>query len=166
MMNENRSPVRGEGRMGAPEILSQSASAKLTGCPWRDISELMRAAGLRPTKQRTALAGLLFGKGERHLTAEMLYEETAKATVPVSLATVYNTINQLADLGLLRRVSVDGAKTYYDTNVSNHHHFYFEGSHELVDIPNAELLIGAMPDIPDGYEIARIDMVIRLQRKS
>lgn len=152
--------------MGAPEMPSQSAAVKLTGCPWRDSSELMRAAGLRPTKQRRALVGLLFGKGERHLTAEMLYEEAIKATIPVSLATVYNTINQLADLGLLRRVSVDGAKTYYDTNVSNHHHFYFESSHELADIPNAELLIGAMPDIPDGYEIARVDVVIRLRSKS
>lgn len=166
MMNENRPTVRGEGRMGALEISSQLAKAKLTGCPWRDVNELMRAVGLRLTKQRTALAWLLFGKGERHITAEMLYEESVKATIPVSLATIYNTVNQLADLGLLRRVSVDGAKTYYDTNVSNHHHFYLEGSHELVDIPNAELCIGAMPDIPDGYDIARIDMVIRLRRKS
>jgi Fur family iron response transcriptional regulator len=151
--------------MSIPQIPSQPLAAKLTGCPWRDVSELMRAAGLRPTKQRTALAWLLFGKGERHITAEMLYEESVKATIPVSLATIYNTINQLADLGLLRRVRVDGAKTYYDTNVSNHHHFYFESNHELVDIPNAELRIEAMPDIPDGYDVSRIDMVIRLRRK-
>jgi Fur family iron response transcriptional regulator len=126
----------------------------------------MREAGLRPTKQRAALGWLLFGKSERHLTAEMLHEEAVKAQMPVSLATVYNTLNQLSDLGLLRRVSVDGAKTYYDTNLSNHHHFYFEGNHELVDIPNDEACITATPEIPDGYEVVRIDMIIRVRRKS
>ena len=94
-----------------------------------------KSAGLRPTRQRMALGWLLFGKGARHLTAEMLYEEATLAKVPVSLATVYNTLNQLTDAGLLRQVSVDGTKTYFDTNVSAHHHFYLENKHELVDIP-------------------------------
>src|ERR1700688_2364185 len=96
---------------------SAARQPALTGCPWHDVNEMLQAAGLRPTKQRGALGWLLFGKGERHLTAEMLYEEAVKAQMPVSLATVYNTVNQLSDLGLLRRVSVDGAKTYYDTNL-------------------------------------------------
>ena len=95
----------------------------------------------------------------------MLYEEATLAKVPVSLATVYNTLNQLTDAGLLRQVSVDGTKTYFDTNVSSHHHFYLEGSHELVDIPDLNLELSSMPDVPEGYEIARIDMGVRLRRK-
>ena len=109
----------------------------LTGCPWHDVNEMLQAAGLRPTRQRMALGWLLFGKGARHLTAEMLYEEATLAKVPVSLATVYNTLNQLTDAGLLRQVSVDGTKTYFDTNVTAHHHFYLENNHELVDIPGS-----------------------------
>ncbi|HEY7844690.1 MAG TPA: Fur family transcriptional regulator, partial [Bradyrhizobium sp.] len=113
----------------------------LTGCPWHDVNEMLQSAGLRPTRQRMALGWLLFGKGARHLTAEMLYEEATLAKVPVSLATVYNTLNQLTDAGLLRQVSVDGTKTYFDTNVSAHHHFYLENNHELVDIPDPHLML-------------------------
>ena len=137
----------------------------LTGCPWHDVNEMLQAAGLRPTRQRMALGWLLFGKGARHLTAEMLYEEATLAKVPVSLATVYNTLNQLTDAGLLRQVSVDGTKTYFDTNVSAHHHFYLEHNHELVDIPDPHLALSKMPEVPDGYEISRVDMVVRLRRK-
>jgi Fur family iron response transcriptional regulator len=137
----------------------------LTGCPWHDVNEMLQAAGLRPTRQRMALGWLLFGKGARHLTAEMLYEEATLAKVPVSLATVYNTLNQLTDAGLLRQVSVDGTKTYFDTNVSAHHHFYLEGNHELVDIPDPHLMLQKVPDVPEGYEISRIDMVVRLRKK-
>ena len=137
----------------------------LTGCPWHDVNEMLQSVGLRPTRQRMALGWLLFGKGERHLTAEMLYEEAMIAKVPVSLATVYNTLNQLTDAGLLRQVSVDGAKTYFDTNTSAHHHFYVEDSHELVDIPDPNLVLQKMPDTPEGYEISRIDMVIRVRKK-
>src|SRR4029078_2501781 len=108
----------------------------LTGCPWHDVNEMLQAAGLRPTRQRMALRLLLVGTSARHLTAEMLYEEATLAKVPVSLATVYNTLNQLTDAGLLRQVSVDGTKTYFDTNVSATHHFYLEHKHELVDIPD------------------------------
>jgi Fur family transcriptional regulator, iron response regulator len=137
----------------------------LTGCPWHDVNEMLQAAGLRPTRQRMALGWLLFGKGARHLTAEMLYEEATLAKVPVSLATVYNTLNQLTDAGLLRQVSVDGTKTYFDTNVSAHHHFYLENNHELVDIPDPHLVLQKMPEVPEGYEIARVDMVVRLRKK-
>jgi Fur family iron response transcriptional regulator len=137
----------------------------LTGCPWHDVNEMLQSVGLRPTRQRMALGWLLFGKGGRHLTAEMLYEEATHAKVPVSLATVYNTLNQLTEAGLLRQVSVDGTKTYFDTNTSAHHHFYMEGNHELVDIPDPNLVLQKMPDVPEGYEISRIDMVVRLRKK-
>ena len=137
----------------------------LTGCPWHDVNEMLQSVGLRPTRQRMALGWLLFGKGERHLTAEMLYEEATAAKVPVSLATVYNTLNQLTEVGLLRQVSVDGTKTYFDTNVSSHHHFYIEGTHELVDINDQNLMVDRMPDVPEGYEISRVDMIVRLRKK-
>ena len=137
----------------------------LTGCPWHDVNEMLQSVGLRPTRQRMALGWLLFGKGDRHLTAEMLYEEATLAKVPVSLATVYNTLNQLTEAGLLRQVSVDGTKTYFDTNVTSHHHFYLEGNHELVDIPDQNLMLQQMPEVPEGYEIARVDMVVRLRKK-
>jgi len=134
-----------------------------TGCPWHDVKAMLRDVGLRPTRQRMSLGWLLFAKGDRHLTAEMLYEEANKAKVPVSLATVYNTLHQFTEVGLLRQVAVDGSKTYFDTNVSDHHHFYVEGANELVDIPNAEVTVDKLPQAPDGYEIARIDVVVRLK---
>src|ERR1700692_1041265 len=137
----------------------------LTGCPWHDVNEMLQAAGLRPTRPRIALRVLLFGKGALHLTAEMLYEEATLAKVPVSLATVYNTLNQLTDAGLLRQVSVDGTKTYFDTNVTAHHHFYLENNHELVDIADPHLMLSKMPKVPEGYEISRVDMVVRLLKK-
>ena len=161
-VNENVAVSRNDGDGLAVSAGRQPA---LTGCPWHDVNEMLQAAGLRPTRQRMALGWLLFGKGARHLTAEMLYEEATHAKVPVSLATVYNTLNQLTDAGLLRQVSVDGAKTYFDTNVSAHHHFYLEGNHELVDIPDPHLMLQKMPDVPEGYEISRIDMVVRLRKK-
>jgi Fur family iron response transcriptional regulator len=137
----------------------------LTGCPWHDVKSMLRQVGLRPTRQRMALGWILFAKGDRHLTAEMLYEEATKAKVPVSLATVYNTLHQFTDVGLLRQVAVDGSKTYFDTNTSDHHHFFVEGENELVDIPSADVVVGNTPAAPDGYEIARIDIVVRLRRK-
>jgi Fur family iron response transcriptional regulator len=136
-----------------------------TGCPWHDVDVMLRSAGLRPTRQRMALGWLLFGKGARHLTAEMLYEEATRAKVPISLATVYNTLNQLTDAALLRQVAVDGTKTYFDTNATAHHHFYLEHNHELVDIPDPHPVLQKMPDVPQGYEISRIDLVVRLRKK-
>jgi Fur family iron response transcriptional regulator len=137
----------------------------LNGCPWHDVKSMLRDVGLRPTRQRMALGWILFAKGDRHLTAEMLYEEATKAKVPVSLATVYNTLHQFTEVGLLRQVAVDGSKTYFDTNTTTHHHFFVEGDNELVDIPGAEEIVGKMPAAPDGYEVARIDVVVRLRRK-
>src|SRR5262252_3257087 len=139
--------------------------ADLTGCPWHDVKAMLREVGLRPTRQRMALGWILFAKGDRHLTAEMLYEEASKAKVPVSLATIYNTLHQFTEVGLLRQVAVDGSKTYFDTNVSEHHHFFIEGDNALVDIPGAETIVGKMPTAPEGFEIARVDVVVRLKRK-
>ena len=137
----------------------------LTGCPWRDVKAMLRDVGLRPTRQRMALGWMLFGKGDRHVTAEILYEEALSAKVPVSLATIYNTLHQFTDAGLLRQVAVDGSKTYFDTNVSEHHHFFIEGENDLVDILPSEVVVGSTPVPPEGYEVARIDVVVRLRRK-
>src|SRR4029450_9098216 len=147
------------------EAPKRLGAEQLTGCPWHDVKAMLREVGLRPTRQRMALGWILFAKGDRHLTAEMPYEEATKAKVPVSLATVYNTLHQFTEVGLLRQVAVDGSKTYFDTNVSQHHHFFIEGENDLLDIPGAEEMVTRMPAAPAGYEIARIDVVVRLRKK-
>jgi Fur family iron response transcriptional regulator len=131
----------------------------------RNVRAMLRDAGLRPTRQRITLGTLLFGQGDRHVTAEMLHDEACSANLPVSLATVYNALHQFTDLGLLRQVAVDGSKTYFDTNASLHHHFFVEGENALLDIPDSEVVLGRPPVPPEGYEIARIDVVVRLRRK-
>lgn len=140
--------------------------ARRTGCPFHDVREMLREVGLRPTRQRLALGWLLFAKGDRHLTAEMLHEEAIKARFPVSLATVYNTLHQFTQMSLLREVAVDGSKTYFDTNSTNHHHFYLEGRNELMDIPGQEVVIDRMPEPPEGFEVDRVEVVIRLRPKA
>ena len=137
----------------------------LTGCPWHDVKAKLREVGLRPTRQRMALGWILFAKGDRHITAEMLYEEANRAKVPVSLATVYNTLHQFTEVGLLRQVAVDGSKAYFDTNNTEHHHFFIEEKNDLLDIPSSDVVVGKAPVPPEGYEIARIDVVVRLRRK-
>jgi Fur family iron response transcriptional regulator len=142
------------------------SGAELTGCPWHDVKAMLREVGLRPTRQRMALGWLLFGKGDRHLTAEMLYEEASRAKVPVSLATIYNTLHQFTEVGLLRQIAVDGSKAYFDTNTSMHHHFFVEGEDELLDITGADVLVGNSPTPPEGYEVERVDVIVRLRRKA
>ena len=130
-----------------------------------DTEARLRHSGLRPTRQRVALAGLLFAKGDRHLTVEELHEEAVTAGVPVSLATVYNTLHQFTEARMIRVLAVEGAKTYFDTNVSDHHHFFVEGLNEVLDVPISNLSIGNLPEPPEGMEIAHVDVVIRLRRK-
>jgi Fur family iron response transcriptional regulator len=127
-----------------------------------DIAERLRAAGLRPTRQRVSLARLLFEGDDRHVTAELLHEEAQSRNVPVSLATVYNTLHQFTQVGLLREVAVEGAKAYCDTNTSNHYHFFCEDSGRLMDIDTAEIRIDGIPKAPDGMAISRVDVLVRL----
>jgi Fur family iron response transcriptional regulator len=126
-----------------------------------NIHEKLAAAGLRPTRQRIALGGLLFGSGDRHVTAEELHAEAERAGVRVSLATVYNTLHQFTGAGLLREVAIEGSKTYFDTNTSDHYHFYIENNGELIDIDH-ELSIGELPEVPAGKRVSRVDVLIRL----
>ncbi len=128
------------------------------------VRSLLRGAGLRPTRQRLALAQLLFGSGNRHVSAEMLHEEAMLAQVPVSLATVYNTLHQFTGAGLLREVALDASKTYFDTNISDHHHFFLEDDDLMFDVPEEALELQRLPQPPEGMEISRVDVVIRLRR--
>jgi Fur family transcriptional regulator, iron response regulator len=135
------------------------------GCPFSDLRDKLRRVGLRPTRQRVSLGWLLFAKGDRHVSAEMLYEEAMRARVPVSLATVYNTLHQFTEAGLLRQLAVDGSKAYFDTNASDHHHFFIEKDDVLIDVPGEGISVAELPAPPEGYEIARVDVVVRLRRK-
>jgi Fur family iron response transcriptional regulator len=131
-----------------------------------NVAELLRGAGLRPTRQRVALARLLFAEGDRHVTAERLHEEALASKVPVSLATVYNTLHQFTEAGLLREVAVEGAKTYFDTNTSNHYHFFCERSGKLLDISTGAIRIEGLPEAPEGMTISRVDVLVRLVKKA
>lgn len=126
--------------------------------------EMLALAGLRATRQRLALVSLLFSKGDRHFTADMLCKEAQDNRIDVSVATVYNTINRLTHAGLLTQITIDGSRSYYDTNVSGHHHFYVEGDQALIDISDANLDLVRMPKVPDDYEISRVEVVVRLRK--
>lgn len=133
--------------------------------PNEALEERLRHAGLRPTRQRVALASLIFGAGDRHLSAEELHEEAVAASIPVSLATVYNTLHQFTEARMLRILAMEGSKTYFDTNVSDHHHFYLEEENEVIDIPNGSVYVNTLPEPPEGMEIVNVDIVVRLRKK-
>jgi len=132
-----------------------------TGTKW------LATAGLRPTRQRLTLASLLVGDGNhRHVTAESLFEAAKDGSESVSLATVYNTLRAFCDAGLLQEVTVDGSRSYFDTNTHDHPHFFWEDEARLSDAPSDQLVIAQLPDAPEGAEIASVDVVIRLRKKS
>jgi Fur family transcriptional regulator, iron response regulator len=126
--------------------------------------ERLRAAGLRPTRQRVELAGLLFKGPHRHVTAESLHEEAAGQDMKISLATVYNTLHQFTHAGLLRQVIVDAARGYFDTNTGDHQHFFLEEEGRLIDIPGEAISVSGVPMPPSGLEVDRVDVVVRVKR--
>ena len=130
--------------------------------PFSHVIEMLREASLRPTRQRIALAKLLFDGGHRHVTAESLHVESQEATIPVSLATVYNTLNQFTEAGLLREIVVDSQRCYFDTNTDNHHHFFCEETNSLEDIPGEEVVLSKLPAPPEGKSIKRVEVVVRI----
>jgi Fur family iron response transcriptional regulator len=158
--------------IAAPDLIEPTAGPAMdSGCAAcdhaapRDVEAMLLEAGLRPTRQRVVLARLLFGQGDRHLTAEMLHGEAEQSGQKVSLATVYNTLNAFAEKGMLREIGVDGSTTYFDTKTGDHHHFFIEGAAEIRDIPMSQIRIGRMASIPEGYEISRVDLVVRLRKR-
>src|SRR5262245_59875211 len=142
--------------MGSPTMVPRTAT---------EISRLLRRASLRPTRQRVALAELLFGNGDRHVTAEMLHDEAVRAGQRVSLATGYNTMHQFQRAGLLREIAIGGQRAYFDTNTSNHNHFFVESEGQIVDIPGTSIRVDGLPDPPEHLKISHIDVVVRLVRK-
>lgn len=143
----------------------RSTSAKAASAQKSDLVTKLRAAGLRPTRQRIALGKLLFAGGDRHVTAEGLHLEAGKAGARLSLATVYNALHQFTAAQLLRQVVVDGEKTYFDTNTGDHHHFYVEDQGLLMDIPGEAVRIDGLPRAPAGTEIERVEVVVRLKAR-
>jgi Fur family transcriptional regulator, iron response regulator len=130
--------------------------------PYSRVIDVLRTSGLRPTRQRIALARLLFEKGDRHVTAELLHEEAQRASIRVSLATVYNTLHQFTTAGLLREIVVDASRSYFDTNTSDHHHFFFERSGRLEDIPGDQIVVSDVPPPPSGTRVTRVDVIVRI----
>ena len=131
--------------------------------PYASALDRLRKVGRRPTRQRLALAKLLFENGNRHVTAEDLHSEARGAGVSVSLATVYNTLHQFTQTGLLREVVVESSRSYFDTNTTKHSHFFYEKSGRLLDIPAGAIEISQLPPAPDGAEISGIDVTVRIK---
>lgn len=128
------------------------------------LYETLKEAGLRPTRQRLALARLLFDGPNRHISAESLHNEAIQAKLPVSLATVYNTLHQFTRAGLLREVVVEAGRSYFDTNTSAHHHFYMVDDGTLVDVPGDEVEIARLPQVPNGQTLDSVEVILRVRR--
>jgi Fur family iron response transcriptional regulator len=131
--------------------------------PFAGTIERLRSVGLRPTRQRLALARLLLDGGDRHVSAEALHQEAQAAGVKISLATIYNTLHQFTQAGLLREVVVEPGRSYFDTNISDHHHFFYSDTGSLQDIPGDQVTMNVIPDAPKGTEIDRVDVIVRLK---
>lgn len=128
------------------------------------LTAVLRMAGLRPTRQRIALAEILFGGEHRHVSAEELLAEAEASRVNVSLATIYNTLHQFRAAGLLREVAVDASRSYFDTDTSDHHHFYLEDEQRVIDIPASAIVIQNLPEPPAGMAVTHVDVVVRVRK--
>jgi Fur family iron response transcriptional regulator len=127
-----------------------------------DQPALLKEAGLRLTRQRQVLAALLFDGEDKHVTAEQLHAAACKRRVPISLATVYNTLNQFTDAGLLRRVVIGQDAVYFDTNTAAHHHFFDEETGHLTDVPASAVGINLLLPPPAGRKVTQVDVTIRV----
>ncbi len=134
--------------------------------PYSQVIDRLKQVGLRPTRQRMALAKLLFDAGDHHFSAEQLYSQASGAGIRVSLATIYNTLHQFTKAGILREIIVSSGRSYFDTNTSDHHHFFFEDSHRLQDIDAKDVTITKLPEPPEGTTLERVDVVIRVSNSS
>jgi len=155
-------PLAGSETEAAAELMFEAGEEHLFQ---QDRVDLLRQAGLRPTRQRLMLGEFLFSKGGRHVTADMIYTEAAEANLQISRATVYNTLNQFTEAGLLRQIGVDGSKSFFDTNPGAHHHFFVDHEDRLLDVPAPGVEIDQLPEPLPGYEISRVDVIVHLRRK-
>lgn len=130
------------------------------------LMAVLRMAGLRPTRQRLALAELLFRGEHRHVNAEQLHSEAEASGVAVSLATIYNSLHQFRQAGLLREISVDASRSYFDTDTTDHHHFFIEDEQRIVDIPSNSIQITGLPDTPEGMVVTHVDVIVRVKKLS
>jgi Fur family transcriptional regulator, iron response regulator len=153
------------GALYFPAGVAYNLSMQASG-PAPNALERLRGVGLRPTRQRLALARLLFAAGDRHVTAEQLHSEALAAAIPVSLATVYNTLHQFTDAGLLREVVAEPGRSYFDTNIDDHHHFFWEESGVLQDIPGESVVVSGLPLPPQGTAIERVEVIVRVRPES
>ena len=140
-----------------------AAARSASGCSFANVRDRLQRAGLRPTRQRIAIGWLLFGKGDRHVTAEALFEEARGSKTALSLATVYNTLRQFSEASLLREIAVYGSRIWYDTNTGPHCHFYVEDRDELLDVPDDMVAVLKLPVAPEGMEILGADVIVRVK---
>ena len=131
------------------------------------VQNNLKQSGLRPTRQRLMIGSKLWmdrwAAETRHITAEQLHKECAADGMQVSMATVYNTLHQFVEVGLLREVVIDSGRSYFDTNVDHHHHFLNEDTGELTDIPRDDVSIAHLPEPANGHEVTSVDVVIRVK---
>lgn len=135
-------------------------------CKSVDVRVKLQETGVRITRQRVELAKLLFRDGDRHFTADSLYDEALNGRIPISLATIYNTLQKFVTAGLIRRLPVEDQKAWYDTNVSEHHHLFFEDDNRIYDIQDGAVSISHLPPIPNDMTISRVEVVVRLRRNA
>ena len=119
-------------------------------------------SGIRPTKQRRILAKILFEKGDRHISAENLFDEVKKEDRKISMATIYNTLKQFTSLGLIREIVVDQNKSLYCTNNKSHYHLYIEDEGKIHDIPTENINLD-IPSIPACLTLHSIDVIVRVR---
>ena len=144
-----------------PTSAKRAATARAMGTTAR-----LRACGLRPTRQRLALAAILFDGQDRHVSAEWLYDVARQSGADVSLATVYNTLHQFTSVGLLREITVDSTRTYFDTNTGDHHHMFLEHEDRVIDVPSSSVSVNRLPEIPEGMELVSVDVLVRVRPKT
>jgi len=147
-----------------PDEVRARLRAERNGASLADMRGILIGAGLRPTRQRLALCGLLFCGARRHVTADDLHQDAICGGFSLSLATVYNTLNQFAEVGLVRKISISGERSYFDTEVGDHCHFHVEAEDRIIDVPPSSVRFDCLPSPPEGYRISKVDIVIRLER--
>tara|TARA_B100000700_G_C14937676_1_gene805186 strand:- start:223 stop:669 length:447 start_codon:yes stop_codon:yes gene_type:complete len=130
--------------------------------PYNNAINVLEKNGIRATKQRRVLAKLIFDKGKRHISAENLFDEVKKDDRKISMATVYNTLKQFTNLGLIKEIVVDQNKSLYCNNNQSHYHLYIEDESKVIDIPTKNIDLN-IPSIPACLQLHNIDVIVRIR---